>query len=300
MNIFRPRAPAPLDADPGRRIRELEIVAARMMRDGFAGQYHAAFHGRGLEFSQVREYFPGDDVRSIDWNVTARSGVPHVKEFVEERDIGMVIVLDTSPSMSFGSIDRRKIEVALELVAILGFAAARNGDRVGLLTVTGGRIRYLPPRRGGLAVREVVRTAMNDAAHPEPGSMRLPELVKGIESKVFKRGVVVVLSDLIDTGDVLWLVRLARKHEVIVVRVSDPRERLVRGRGLVRIEDSETGERRLIDRRSAAAGEATAESDAAVARLRQRGVDVLDLVTTLPYDVPLVTFFDRRVRRRSR
>lgn len=298
MNFFRSRAPAPLDANPSRRIRELEIVAARMMRDGFAGQYHAAFHGRGLEFSQVREYFPGDDVRSIDWNVTARSGVPHVKEFVEERDIGMVLVLDTSPSMGFGSIDRRKIEVALELIAILGFAAARNGDRVGLLTVTGGRIRYLPPRRGGIAVREVVRTAMADAAHPEPGSMRLPELVRGIESKVFRRGVVILLSDLLDTGDVTPLVRLSRRHEVIVVRVTDPRERLVRGRGLVRIVDSETGEAKLVDRRRAAAGEAVLESDASLARLRNRGIDVLDLATTLPYDVPLVTFFDRRVRRR--
>lgn len=298
MRFFRPRAPAPLDADPTRRIRELEIVAARMMRDGFAGQYHAAFHGRGLEFSQVREYFPGDDVRSIDWNVTARSGTPYVKEFVEERDIGMVLVLDTSPSMSFGSIDRRKIEVGLELVAVLGFAAARNGDRVGLLTVTGGRIRYLPPRRGTLAVREVVRTAMADAAHPESGPLRLPDLVRGVERTIHRRGVIVVVSDLLETGDVNALVRLSRRHELIVIRITDPRERLPRGHGLVSIRDVETGEVVLIDRRTAAAGDAIRESDAAIAHLRARGIDVLDLATTLPYDVALVRFFDQRVRRR--
>lgn len=294
MNIFRSRPAAPLDADPTRRIRELELVAARMMRDGFAGQYHAAFHGRGLEFSQVREYFPGDDVRSIDWNVTARSGVPHIKEYIEERDLGMVLVLDTSPSMLFGSVERRKIEVALEMVAILGFAAARNGDRVGLLTVTGGRIRFLPPRRGEAAVREVVRAAMADAAHPEPGSLRLPELVRGIETMVLRRGAIILFSDLLETGSPMPLVRLSRRHEVIVVRVNDPRERLVRGRGMVTVLDSESGRRITVDRTAVSTGPAIAESDNAVMELRRRGIDVLDITTGLPYDTPLVRFFQNR------
>lgn len=298
MGFFRSVSPAPIEANSTRRVRELEILAARMMRDGFAGQYHAAFHGRGLEFSQVREYYPGDDVRAIDWNVTARSGVPHVKEFVEERDLAMVLVLDSSSSMLFGSIDRRKIEVALEIIAVLGFAAARNGDRVGLLEISSAGTRFLPPRRGEAAARHVVRAAMAAASHDTGGRLDLADLVRGIERTVFRRGVIVLLSDLIEIGELSPLVRLSRRHETIVLRVTDPRERFMKGAGIATLRDLETGETRLIDRRSATAGEAIQRSDAAVAHLRSRGVDVLDLATTAPYDVPLVRFFEDRVRRR--
>lgn len=298
MGFFRSVAPAPLEAAATRRIRELEITAARMMRDGFAGQYHAAFHGRGLEFSQVREYYPGDDVRTIDWNVTARSGVPHVKEFVEERDLAMVLVLDTSGSMMFGSIDRRKIEVALEVIAVLGFAAARNGDRVGLLEVSSGRTNFIPPRRGEPAVRQVVRAAMTAASAHAGGRLHLADVVRGIERTIFRRGVVVFLSDLIEIGETTPLVRLARRHETIVLRITDPRERFVKGSGIARVRDMETGSAKWIDRSSVSSGEALQRSDAAVAHLRNRGVDVLDLVTTAPYAIPLVRFFEERVRRR--
>ena len=298
MGFFRSVRPAPLEAGSTRRVRELEIVAARMMRDGFAGQYHAAFHGRGLEFSQVREYYPGDDVRTIDWNVTARSGVPHVKEFVEERDLAMVLVLDSSSSMLFGSIDRRKIEVALEVIAVLGFAAARNGDRVGLLNISTAGTHFVPPRRGEAAVRHVVRSAMAAASEETGRRLNLSELVRGIERTVLKRGVMVLLSDLIEMGDVSPLVRLSRRHETIVLRISDPRERFMRGAGIATVRDVETGALQTIDRARVRPGEGIDQSDAAVRHLRNRGVDVLDLATTAPYDIPLVQFFEGRVRRR--
>src|SRR5512140_1844161 len=143
-----------------RRVRELEILSARLIRAGFAGDYHSAFHGRGIEFSQVREYQPGDDIRTIDWNVTARSRVPHVKQFIEERDLTIVLAVDVSPSMSFGSVDRRKIDVAMELVSVLSFAAVQNGDRVGLLLFSDGVTKFIPPRRGRIHAQTLVRSAL--------------------------------------------------------------------------------------------------------------------------------------------
>src|SRR5207237_1273588 len=146
MNLFRRKKPTfrvPLT----RRVRDLEILSARLIRAGFAGDYHSAFHGRGIEFSQVREYQPGDDVRTIDWNVTARSGVPHVKEFVEERDLTVLVAIDVSGSMEFGSVDWRKCDLAAELAAVFAFSAVQNSDRVGLVILSARVQRYIPPRR---------------------------------------------------------------------------------------------------------------------------------------------------------
>src|SRR3954449_9566529 len=140
-----------------RRVRDLEILSARLIRAGFAGDYHSAFHGRGIEFSQVREYQPGDDVRTIDWNVTARSGVPHVKQFVEERDLTVIIAIDISKSMAFGSVDWRKCDIAAELAAVFAFAAVQNSDRIGLLLFADGVVRYVPPRRGRPHAQVIVR-----------------------------------------------------------------------------------------------------------------------------------------------
>src|SRR5438128_11883095 len=131
-----------------RRVRDLELVSARLIRAGFAGDYHSAFHGRGIEFSQVREYQPGDDIRSIDWNVTARTGLPHVKEFIEERDLTVLMVIDVSASMAFGSVDWRKCDIAAELAAVFAFSAVENSDRVGLLLFSDTARRFLPARRG--------------------------------------------------------------------------------------------------------------------------------------------------------
>jgi uncharacterized protein (DUF58 family) len=126
----------------------LELVSARLIRAGFAGDYHSAFHGRGIEFAQVREYQPGDDVRTIDWNVTARTGVPHVKEFIEERDLTVIVAVDVSGSMGFGSVDWRKCDIAAELAAVFAFSAVQNSDRIGLLLFSTATRAYIPPRRG--------------------------------------------------------------------------------------------------------------------------------------------------------
>jgi len=147
-------------------VRELEILSARMIRAGFAGDYHSAFHGRGIEFSQVREYQPGDDIRTIDWNVTARSGVPHVKQFVEERDLTVILAVDVSQSMGFGSVDWRKADIAAELVSVFAFSAVANADRVVLLLFADRMRQYIPPRRGRAHAQVIVRAAADAAMRP--------------------------------------------------------------------------------------------------------------------------------------
>src|SRR5947207_9939662 len=157
--MFFKRKPPELRKPIPRRVRDLEIASARLIRAGFAGDYHSAFHGRGIEFSQVREYQPGDDIRTIDWNVTARSGVPHVKEFVEERDLTILVAVDVSGSMSFGSIDWRKIDIGAELAAVFAFSAVQNSDRVGLLLFSNSVRKFVPPRRGLAHAQLIVRAA---------------------------------------------------------------------------------------------------------------------------------------------
>src|SRR5438876_8829523 len=146
-----------------RRVTQLEVLSARLIRAGFAGDYHSAFHGRGIEFAQVREYQPGDDIRSIDWNVTARSGVPHVKEFVEERDLTILVALDVSGSMAFGSVDWRKCDIAAELVSVFAFSAVENADRIGLLLFGGGATTFIVPKRGRAHAQVIVRAAVDAA-----------------------------------------------------------------------------------------------------------------------------------------
>ena len=147
--FFKRKPPAPdLRAPIARRVRDLELLSSRMIRSGFAGDYHSAFHGQGIEFAQVREYMPGDEIRTIDWNVTARSGVPHVKQFVEERDLTVMIAVDVSGSMGFGSVDWRKCDIAAELASVFAFSAVENSDRAGLLLFSDTTQSYIPPRRG--------------------------------------------------------------------------------------------------------------------------------------------------------
>src|SRR5216684_1167343 len=190
----KPRFRVPLT----RRVRDLEILSARLIRAGFAGDYHSAFHGRGIEFSQVREYQPGDDVRTIDWNVTARSGVPHVKEFIEERDLTVIVAIDVSGSMGFGSIDWRKCDIAAELAAVFAFSAVQNSDRIGLLLFSDTVIRYIPPRRGRAQAQVIVRHAVDAAMKGCHGEADLEQAAAFLERVNAKKAVVIVVSDFLD------------------------------------------------------------------------------------------------------
>jgi len=299
LNFFRSTPPVEWKVPVGRRMRELELVTARLVRAGFAGQYHSAIHGRGVEFSQVREYQPGDDIRTIDWNVTARSGVPHVKEFVEERDLSILLVLDVSGSMTFGSVDRRKIDLAVEIGAVLAFSALENGDRVGLAVVGDGVSRMIPPRRGRVHTQAVIRTALG-ASRAAAGKGDLEKAVGFLGRALRKKTVVVILSDFIGGGG--WsraLRRLDARHDVIAIRLADPREAHFPTKGLVTLVDAESGEARTVDLRSGEPARAAAAlrraSDEALAAC---GVDFVDISTAVPYERALVRFFEKRSGRK--
>lgn len=298
LDLFRRRRPQRQSASP-RRLRELEIITARLVRAGIAGQVQAAFHGRGIEFSQVRLYNPGDDVRSIDWNVTARSGIPHIKEYVEERDLTVVLCLDVSGSMEFGSLDRRKIDVASELVSVMAFAARMNRDRIGLLLFSDRVVEFIPPGRDRSRAREIIHKVLEASVRPE-GRSDLGGAVRFLEKVLRRRSVVIVLSDFIGV-DPSELARLRRRHDVVAMQITDPREERLPSGGLVRIVDLETGEPMEIDlaetHRLALSDEAREQ---AVRRQMSRvGVDSVTLSTAFPYEREIIEFFARRSTRRE-
>ncbi len=296
--MFSPRLPQfrePL----ARRVAQLEILSARLIRAGFAGDYHSAFHGRGIEFAQVREYQPGDDIRAIDWNVTARSGMPHVKEFVEERDLTIVVALDVSGSMAFGSVDWRKCDIAAELVSVFAFSAVQNADRIGLLLFSGGVRGYIPPRRGHAQAQVITHAAVRAAMTEPEGLADIDGAVTFLERVSAKRAVVIVLSDFLDLNFERPLRRLGRRHDVVALALRDPREeRLPRG-GLMRLVDAETGERRLIELGRDDVARRSSQRDQQLARrFRSAGIDWLEIPTAAPYDRALLRFFRERALRR--
>ncbi|MCA1733199.1 MAG: DUF58 domain-containing protein [Acidobacteria bacterium] len=296
IRLFRRRPPHRAEISTRRRVRELEIVTARLIRAGFAGQYHAAFHGRGIEFAQVREYLPGDDIRIIDWNVTARTGIPHVKQFVEERDLTVLVAIDLSGSMGFGSIDRRKSDLAAELTAVLSFAAHQNSDRVGLVTFDEAIRSYLPPRRGSRHVERIVRQVLIDSEKPAR-SADFARAARFIQRVMVKRAVILVISDFFDVAAAPAIEKLGARHDLVALVLGDPRERSFPSAGLVDLADSETGRRVRVDLATARADGERKRAES-MESLRKRRIDAVALSTAEPYEPALIRFFDSRVRRR--
>jgi uncharacterized protein (DUF58 family) len=295
--MFRSRPPR-FQVPIVRRVRDLEVISARLIRAGFAGDYHSAFHGRGIEFSQVREYQPGDDIRTIDWNVTARTGAPHVKEFIEERDLTVIVAIDVSASMAFGSVDWRKCDIAAELAAVFAFAAVENSDRIGLLLFSNSVRRFIPPRRGHGHAQVLVRASVDAAMNGCGGAADLDRAVQFLERVSAKRAVVIILSDFLNINFERALKRLNRRHDVIAVAISDPREERFPGGALARMVDSESGAMRLIDLGSADVGRRAAQrQQQVVRRFRTAGVDTLAVSTAVPYDRELLRFFRQRIQR---
>jgi uncharacterized protein (DUF58 family) len=297
-NPFRP-SPPQIREPLARRVRELELLSARMIRAGFAGDYHSAFHGRGIEFSQVREYQPGDDIRTIDWNVTARSGVPHVKQFIEERDLTILIAVDISGSMGFGSVDWRKCDIAAELTSVFAFSAVQNSDRIGLLLFSDRVRTYIAPRRGRGHAQVIVRAAVDAAMRVMSGAADLELATRFLERASAKRAVVILLSDFLDSTSEHALKRLNRKHDLIAVALSDPREERFPDRGLARLVDAESGEMRLVDlKKTDLARRSSLRRAQLERRFRTSGIDWLPVSTAVPYDRDLLRFFRERIARR--
>lgn len=327
-----------LPADIVKQVRRIQLQTGRQVTDVLAGAYVSVFKGRGVEFDEVRPYIPGDDVRSIDWNVTARFGAPYVKRYVEERQLTVVLIVDMSASLDFGAISRSKREAAVELSALLAFSAIHNDDKVGLLLFHGEVDQFIPPRKGTRHALRVVREVLargreTPAASRLRGRVALRSLPRTMAAAfgqllartrkragsgrrdtniahalrfcrrvLPRRAVLFVISDFLDDGYLEALRGANRKHDVVAVRVTDPRESRIEGVGLVVLEDAETGERRLVDTRSAALREAlerdAAQRSQALSRsLRGIGIDLIEIDAARSVVAPLLAFFRMREKR---
>lgn len=283
-----------------REVRRLRVRTRRRVESLFAGEYLSAFKGRGIEFAEVREYEPGDDVRTIDWNVSARTGRTHIKRFIEERELTLFLLVDASASGDFASVGTPKRRLAAEVAATLAFSAARNNDRVGLVVFTDRIERFIPPRKGG---RHALRLAGELlSAEPVGRGTDLGAAIDFLARVQRRRALVFVVSDfLTDTPD-LSLRLLSRRHEVIALRIGDPREKEVPAIGLVRAFDPEAGRERLVDLTPARARRYAGlrrEHDLRVAGALSRArIDRVDLSTDRPFSRDLIRYFHTRERRR--
>ena len=293
-----------------KKVRQIEIRTRRLVADTLAGQYHSVFKGRGMNFDAVREYVPGDEVRAIDWNVTARAGRPFVKKFVEERELTLLLMVDVSASGDFGSGLQSKRELAAEIASVLAFSAVKNSDKVGLLLFTDRIELFVRPRRGRRHVLRIVR----DVLGFEP-SGRGTDLVHALRfaNKVSeRRGIAFLLSDFQtpdQSSDAIAELRLAlrqsnRCHDLVAMPIEDPRERVLPALGLVAIEDAETGEMIELDTRDPFVRQCFSEvAERRAEQLKEifkrEAIDSLRLSTDRPYVSDLITFFKNRARIRS-
>jgi uncharacterized protein (DUF58 family) len=231
------------------KIRYIQIYTSKAVNDILAGEYHSVFKGQGMEFDEVRAYQPGDDIRTIDWNVTARTGHPYVKRYVEERELTVFFLVDLSSSGSFGSIDKLKNEIAAEFCALLAFSAIKNNDKVGLIVFTDTIEMFIPPAKGTSHVLRLIRELLYFSP-PDKRQRTGTDIAGALDylGRVFsKRGVVFLVSDFQDQNFKKPLRALARRHDLIGVTVSDPRETALPDVGLLELEDAETGDKVIID-----------------------------------------------------
>ena len=286
-----------------RKVRRIELRTRRLVDESLAGSYHSVFKGRGMEFAEVREYDYGDDVRTIDWNVSAKMGHPFVKKFTEERELTVVLVVDASASGRFGTTPATKLETAAEIAALLAFSAIRNNDRVGLLLFTDRIERFVPPRKGRQHGLRVLRDLL--AFEPEGRKTDIRNALDVLRRVVTKRSVVFLVSDFEDGGYERTLRVVNRKHDLVAISVHDPREETLPDVGLVAVVDAETGKPAIIDTGSARVRHAFAERSRrarAAGRdiVKRAGVDLLEVSTGTDYDRSLVSFFRERARRATR
>ena len=283
-----------------KQVRRIEISTRGLVNDVFSGEYHSVFKGRGMNFAEVREYQYGDDIRSIDWNVTARSGSPFVKVFEEEREMTVMLLVDVSASGDFGTSGRLKGEVAVEICALLAFSAIKNNDKVGLVIFSDHVEKFVPPRKGRRHVLRVLRELLYH--QPQGRGTDIAAALEYLTHIQRKRAVTFLVSDFRDEGFDKALAVVGRRHDLIAVRIGDARERLLPPLGLIRLEDPETG--RLVVVNSSSARFRASFRDISVRRreeldgvLRRSKVDVIDIDTGEPYVKPLMRFFRERMRR---
>ena len=293
------------------KVGKIRILTNRLVDDRLSGDYHSTFKGQGVEFDEVRPYVAGDDVRSIDWNVTARTGTPFIKRFSEERELTVLFLVDVSGSQSYGSVARSKMELAAEVTALLALTAIRNQDKIGLVLFSDRIVKYIPPRKGRQPVMRLVREVL--AAEDEAtGRTDLAGALRFLNGVQKRRAVVFLVSDFMGRADAAdadgadWerLLRVvARRHDVVCVPVSDPAESELPLAGLAELEDPETGELVLVDTADRAVREqfaavAAAEREHLLRYFARNGIDHVDVATDRPYIQGVRALFKRRAAKR--
>ena len=291
------------------KVGKIRILTNKLIDDQLSGDYHSTFKGQGVEFDEVRPYVPGDDVRTIDWNVTAKTGLPYIKRFSEERELTILFMVDVSGSQGYGSVRRSKMELAAEVTALLALTAIRNQDKIGLILFSDQVVKYMPPRKGRDSVMRLVREVLA-AEDSATGGTDIAAALKFLNSVQKRRAVVFLVSDFLlssvkpQTSSFEQLLRAtARHHDMVCVPVSDPAEQELPDVGLVELEDPETGELVLVDTSSAAvrrrfSATASEENEELKRFFLKTGIDTLTIATDRPYIDEVRALFKRRARKR--
>lgn len=283
-----------------KKVRQIEIRTRGLVNQVFSGEYHSVFKGRGMEFSEVREYNFGDDIRNIDWNVTARFGHPYVKIFEEERELTVILLVDLSGSLSFGTKEKTKQQIAAEISAILAFSALKNNDKVGLFLFTDKIEKFIPPRKGKKHVLRIIRDILSFT--PEGNKTNIKSALEYMNHAIKKRSIVFLISDFIDEGYEKILRIAGKKHDLIGIIINDQREKSIPKMGLVKFVDAETGQQRWIDSSSKKMQQWMSDYFNKLASLRKSlfissRLDSIEIKTGENYITPLVNFFRLRERR---
>jgi uncharacterized protein (DUF58 family) len=283
-----------------KQVRRIEIRTKGLVNHLFSGEYHSVFKGRGMEFSEVRDYQYGDDIRNIDWNVTARFGHPYIKVFEEERELTVILMVDISGSLMFGSVSKTKQLIAAELTAILAFSALKNNDKVGLILFTDKIEKFVPPRKGNKHVLRIIREVLS--FEPEGNSTDIKSALEYMNNAIKKRSIVFLISDFIDDGYEKILRVVGKKNDLIGVVLDDRRESEIPPIGLIKLRDAESGSERWIDTSSTKVREKMQLAREKVIRKREAmflsaRLDKIYVRTGEDYIKPLVQFFKMRERR---
>ncbi|MFH1846374.1 MAG: DUF58 domain-containing protein [Candidatus Omnitrophota bacterium] len=282
------------------KVRRIQITTSRKVTDVFAGQYKSVFKGAGMEFDEVREYLPGDEIRSIDWNVTARMGHPYIKKFAEERELTIMILLDVSKSSKFGTTGRLKSEVAAELCSVIAFSAIKNSDKVGMITFTDRIEKFIPPRKGVRHVLRVIREALYNK--PQGTGTDINNALEYLNKVTTRSAITFVVSDFFAPNFKKTLSITNKRHDVIAVTITDPIEEKLPEVGIVKLHDAETGVPYIVDTSDPKTRKIYEENALAKSEGRQQGfrsisVDNINIRTDESYVEPLIRFFRMRERR---
>jgi len=283
-----------------KKVQRIQIVANRTVNDLFAGHYKSVFRGRGMEFDEVRPYQPGDDIRTIDWNVTARTGECFIKRFCEERELTVLFLVDVSASGLFGSTNQSKLDLVIEIAALLMFSALKNNDKVGLITFCDTVVDFIPPRKGKAHVLRLIRQLLD--VRPLARETRLGEALEYLNRVQKRRAVVFLISDFLAETPTRTLAVGHARHDLTAISVSDPREAELPDVGFIRLQDAETGEVLEVDTRHPRVRELFARQsqrrrEALAERLRKTGIDQLAVDTRGDYLADLRRFFRMREQR---